>query len=130
MRTSYYSYYTHAISADNAILIHNPTNSVMNLAAAIVSNFVCLLDSEDSGTDYMVHKYGKEVLSLFPYFDAIREGVRERIMTYWKFLLVIFKASNQYNYAKEAVNIILQYHYYFPETQKAELLWSRHVNTR
>ena len=80
----------------------------------------------------MVHEYGKEVLSLSSFWhsfhDAIREGVGERIITYWKFLLVIFKASNQYNYAKEAVNILLQYHYYFSERQKAENLWSRHVN--
>ena len=34
------------------------------------------------------------------------------------------------NYAKEAVNILLQYQYYFSERQKAELLWSRCMNTR
>ena len=83
--------HSHAISAANAILIHTPTNSVMDLAAAIVSNFVCLLDSEDSGTDYMVHEYGKEVLSLslfwHSFHDAIREGVRDRIITYWNFLV-------------------------------------------
>ena len=32
--------HSHVISAANAILIHNPTDSVMDLAAAIVSNFV------------------------------------------------------------------------------------------
>ena len=75
--------HSHAISAANAILIHNPTDSVMDLAAAIVANFVCLLDSEDSGTDHLVHEYGKEILSLslvwhgFP--DAIRKGDGERI---------------------------------------------------
>ena len=31
---------------------------------------------------------------------------------------------------KEAVNILLQYQCYFSERQKAELLWSRCVNTR
>ena len=56
--------HSHAISAANAILIHNSTDSVMDLAPAIVSNFVCLLDSEDSGTDDLVHEYSKEVLSL------------------------------------------------------------------
>ena len=67
----------------------------MDLAAAIVSNFVCLLDSEDSGTDDLVHEYSKEVLSLslvwHGFHDAIREGDTERIITYWKFLLVILK---------------------------------------
>ena len=82
----------HAISAANAILIHNPTYSVMDLAAAIVSNFVCLLDSEDGGTDDLVHEYGKEVSSLslvwHGFHDAIRSGDGERLI-YWKFLLVI-----------------------------------------
>ena len=80
----------------------------MDLAAAIMSNFVSLLDSENSGTDYMVHEYGKEVLSLslvwHGFHDAIREGDGERIITYWKFLLVILKAS-------KAVIILLEYHY-------------------
>ena len=64
------------------------------------------------------------------FHDAIREGDEERLTHYWKFLLVIFKASNQYNYVKEAVNLLLQYHYFFSKRQRAELLTSRCVNAR
>ena len=37
------------------------------------------------------------------FHDAIKEGGGERIVRYWKLLLIIFKASNHRNYAKEAV---------------------------
>lgn len=43
---------------------------------------------------------------------------------------VIFKSTNHRNYAKEAVNLLLQYNYTFSEREKAQLLWSRCVNTR
>ena len=46
----------------------------------------------------------KEVMILgFVYhgfYDAIREGEGDRIMVYWKLLLLAFKASNRRNYAK------------------------------
>jgi len=42
---------------------------------------------------------------------------------------VIFKSTNHRNYAKEAVNFLLQYNYTFSEREKAQLLWSRCVNT-
>ena len=49
-------------------------------------------------------------------------------MLYWKVLLAVFKSTNNHNYAKEAVNLF-QY-YAFSDRQKAQLLWSRCVNTR
>ena len=52
------------------------------------------------------------------------------ILCYWKLLLVLFKSTNNCNYAKEAVNILFQYNYTFSDQQKAQLLWSRCVNTR
>ena len=44
-------------------------------------------------------------------------------------LLIIFKVTWHYNYAKEAVNLLLHYHL-LSDRQKAQLLWSRYVNTR
>lgn len=44
-------------------------------------------------------------------------------------MLVIFKSSQKYNYAKEAVNLLLQYYYQFSERQREQLLWSRCANT-
>lgn len=81
-----------------------------------------------------VHIYAFKVLSLgllwHGFHDAIREGDGDRILQYWKFLLVLFKLTNHYNYAKEAVNLLLQYNYVFSEREKAQLLYSRCVNTR
>ena len=51
-------------------------------------------------------------------------------MRYWKFLLIVFKSTNHRNYAKESVNLLCQYYYKFSERKKAQLLWSRCVNTR
>lgn len=44
--------------------------------------------------------------------------------------MITFISSNNYNYAKEAVNLLLQYHYILSEREKAQLLWDRSVNTR
>ena len=55
----------------------------------------------------------------------VRESNGERILRVWKLLLVIFKSSNHRNYAKEAVNLLFQYHYVFSERKRAQLLWSR-----
>ena len=54
--------HSHVISTTNAVLIHNPMDSVMDLSAAIVSNFVCLLKSEEGKTDDLVHEYAKQLL--------------------------------------------------------------------
>lgn len=52
------------------------------------------------------------------------------LLRYWKYLLVIFMSTNHRNYAKEAVNLLYQYTYVFSERLKAQLLWSRCINTR
>ena len=52
-------------------------------------------------------------------------------MHYWKFLLVIFNSSNHSNFAKEAVHLLLQsYSIFLSERQKAQLTWSRCINTK
>lgn len=81
-----------------------------------------------------VNLYATEILSQgllwHAFHDAVRESDGERILRHWKLLLVIFKSSNHRNYAKEAVNLLFQYHYVFSERMKAQLLWSHCVNTR
>lgn len=51
-------------------------------------------------------------------------------MHYWKFLLVIFNSSNHSNFAKEAVHLLLSLTTFFSERQKAQLTWSRCINTK
>ena len=64
------------------------------------------------------------------FHDAIREGDGERILRYWKFLVVVFKSSNKRNYAKEGINLLIQYHYRLSDRQRQQLLWSHCVNMR
>ena len=51
---------------------------------------------------------------------------------YWKFLynVIVFKNTSHRNYAKESINLQMQYNYTFSERQKAQLLWSRCINTK
>ena len=78
-----------------------------------------------------VYIYATELLSLgllwHGFHDAIREADGDRILRYWKILLVVFNSSNS---AKEVANLLIQYHYAFSERQRAQLLWSRCVNTK
>ena len=72
-------------------------------------------DDEPEMCEDGVYVYATELLSLgllwHGFHDSIREGDGDRILRYWKMLLIVFKSSNNHNYAKEAVNILLQYHY-------------------
>ena len=70
--------HSHVISASNAILIHNPTDSVMDLAAAIVSNFVgsSIVETVEQiiwCMNNMVKKY-----CLFPYFGIVSMMLLEK----------------------------------------------------
>lgn len=62
-----------------------------------------------------VHMYALEMLSLgllwHGFHDATREADGERLLRYWKFLLVLFKSTNHRNYAKESINVLYQYYY-------------------
>ena len=129
--------HTHVVAAARVMQSINPTANVADLAKLIIINYVRLPRSDDEDTEKCedgVHLYAIELLSLgllwHGFHDAIREGDGERILRYWKFMLVVFKSTNHRNYAKEAVNLLLQYHYTFSEREKAQLLWSRCVNTR
>ena len=60
--------------------------------------------------------------------DAIREGDGGRVLRCWKYMLPIFLASGNKNYACEAANFLLQHTYLLSPWQSAQLLWSRFVN--
>ena len=55
-----------------------------------------------------------------------RDG--DRIVRYWKFLIVVFKSENHYNYANEGFNFLAQTMLLSPR-KVSELKWSRTVNT-
>ena len=126
----------HTVAAAHYLLKKKPHNLV-SLCKEIIEEFVHLPNTSNESTpeaDDTVKLYATEVLSLglvwHGFHDAVREADGERLLRYWKLLLVPFKSSSHRNYAKEAVNVLFQYHYVFSERQKAQLLWSRCINTK
>lgn len=129
--------HTHVVAAAKTIQALNPVECVEDLAKLILVNYTRFprFDSQSPEASIDgVYLYATELLTLaliwHAFHDAIREGDGERIIQCWKFFLIIFKNTNHRNYAKEAVNILYQYHYSFSERMKAQLLWSRCVNTK
>ena len=113
------------------LLVHTHVKDpVKEMAKSIVCNFTsnAIADSDDT-----IHLYATELQFLgllwHGFHDALRESDGKRILHYWKLLLVLLRFSSHRNYAKEAVNLLFQYHYVFYDGQKAQLLWSRCVYT-
>ena len=129
--------HAHVTAAAHLLQSEDEQEALGDLAKKIVVNFVsfprCTNAQEAQTCDDGVCAYASELLSLgllwHGFHDAIKEGDGDRIIRYWKFLLVVFKSSNCRNYAKEAVNLLLQYHYLLSDRKKAQLIWSRCVNT-
>ena len=63
------------------------------------------------------------------FHDAIREGDGERVITYWRFLLVLFKVGGRPNYSCEAAKMLMGHAHFSSPRQSAQLQWSRFVNT-
>lgn len=62
--------------------------------------------------------------------DAVKEGDGDRVLTYWKFFMLVFKVTRHHNYFKESVILQLQYHFLFPQRQAEQLKWSRFINSK
>ena len=105
--------HAHIVAAGETISTYVSVTSVSDLARRILNNYVYLphpgAEEEESMeiTHDGVHFYSMELLTLsliwHSFHDAIKEGGGECIVRYWKLLLIIFKASNHRNYAKEAL---------------------------
>ncbi len=128
----------HVIAAAHE-LMQKKAHNMTTLAKEIIDTFVHFPDVSQPGrttpeSDDNVHLYATELLSLgllwHGFHDAVKEADGNRILRYWKLLLVPFKSSGHRNYAKEAVNVLFQYHYVFSERQRMQLLWSRCINTK
>ena len=89
-------------------------------------------NSDFSNTDDSVFLYAVDVLSMglfwYGFRDAVREGDGDRIVLYWKFLLVIFRQEKHYNYSKEGFLFIAQTLLLSPR-QLCDIKWNRTVNT-
>lgn len=129
--------HAHVVAAARVLIHKDPslTLSITFLADLIVKSFVCLPTTRAASDNVDgVQMYAMEVLTLglfwLGFYDSIKEGDGERVLRYWKFLVIIFKSTSHRNYAKESVNMLYHYHYMLSERQKSELLWSRFVNTK
>ena len=124
----------HIVAAANSISEHMAIASVHDMATQIVKSFIKLRIGEANlGICDGVYLYASDLLTLgmiwMGFHDAIREGDGDRVMTYWKFFLPIFRLLGRKNYSIEAVDIQLLHHHHLSERQSAELVWSRFVNT-
>ena len=102
--------HAHIMAASETILSCANIDSVSALADSILASYVNLqLGSTGSSCSDGVFVYACDVLSLgllwMGFHDAIQEGDGDRVMTYWKFLLPIFKVSGRRNYTIEPLNI-------------------------
>jgi len=89
-------------------------------------------DPDPYKTDDSVFLYAVDILSMgffwYAFRDAVREGDRDRIVLYWKFLLVIFRQEKHYNYSNEGFLFIAQTLLSSPR-QLCDLKWNRTVST-
>ncbi len=81
----------------------------------------------------LVNAYSRNLLSLglllMEFNDGIHEGDGERIIRCWRYFLPIFKLDKRTNYSIEAFILLAQHQFLFTERQKAQLTWSRTINT-
>ena len=130
--------YAHIIVVGRATNVFNTASTAAELAKLIVANHILLPSSEGgkkaSPCADKVYLYAQETLTLgllwLGFHDAIREGDGDRMVRYWKMLLVLFKSTRHPNYAKEGTLLLMQFKYHLSERQREQLLWSRCINTR
>ena len=104
------------------------------LARKIVDQYVSILSAPScSDSTDQVLTYSTEILILgllwHNFHDAIKEGDGKRVLLIWKFMLIVFKASNRTNYSKESAILLAQYYCLFSERKAEQLLYSWFVNT-
>ena len=94
---------------------------------------IYLLYREHSTAFDAVHVYALDILNLGltykGFHDAVKEGDGDRVIRYWKVLMVLFKETDKRNYSKEAFLLILQLHS-LSERAATEVKWSWFVNRR
>ena len=111
--------------------ITQPTLSVHVVSDIVIEEFVQILSNQSAAVD-RVHLYSCEVITLgllwYAFRDTTREGDGERIITLWKFLLIVFRASNRKNYSKEAAILLTQNKFLFSERMATQLKYSCFIN--
>lgn len=117
--------HAHVIAAAKVLLSQGNFDKINDLAVTIVETHVSLLRFDSTALEACQDKvqlYASEVGIIVVWLPRCHP--RRRWRENMKFLLVLFKSTNHPNYAKEAVNLLIQYYYNLSERQKAQLLWS------
>ena len=128
--------FSHIIAAADVCMDQLSSDNCNEIAKVLVKQFVKinLQEQETStGPGDSVYAYATDLLSTcllwHGFHDAIREGDGERIMTYWKFMMVVFRKEKHYNYSNEGLKLMVQSRILSPR-KLMELKWSRSVNTQ
>ena len=126
--------HSHVVGAAKFLESSNHYEKVEELAKAIVAQYVHFDPDSKVSTQDKVYLYGTEVLTLgllwHIFVESIREGDGDRVILCWKFLLLVFKAKNHSNYAKEAVILLSQNYCLLSNWQASQQTWNRFVNTK
>ena len=100
------------VASAKAVLTKEIIVAVDVLADKMVEMFVELSPSGFPAHPDGVYAYGLEVFNLgllyHGFHDAIRDGDGDRVIIYWKALLIIFRTSNCHNYSKKALLLLVQ----------------------
>ena len=119
---------TQAPMAERKVLFNSVVEKVLQNLVNLPQNPGSLqsLDNQDG-----VFNYACEVLSYgllhTEFNDAIREGDGNRIITCWKFFLLLFRAANCTKYALESATLLISLQI-LPERIRQQMIWSRVVN--
>ena len=108
---------------------------LLDISNHVVSEHVSLAtafshcSAQGVGTTY---DYASEVLTLglfiMNFKDAVREGDGEHILVLWKYMMLLFKATQRKNYAIEAFTVLVQVHFILPPNLSEQIKWSRFIN--
>ena len=125
----------YVVAAAKVVMEDEVIDSIHELAHKIVERYIRVLpDCPEIDSTDRVLTYSCEVLTLgllwSNYLDATCEGDGMRILLIWKFLLLVYKATNQTNYCKEAAFLLAQYQFILSPRKANQLLYSRFVNTQ
>ena len=129
----------HVVTAAECLLSIHSDLTLNQISQMIVDRYVILPSPShaskcSTSVNDGIHLYACELLSLgliwYNYLDATREGDGDRVLCLWKFLLLVFKASNRTNYSKEAAILLLQCHFLLSNRKSAQVKYSRFVNTQ
>ncbi len=88
--------------------------------------------SSTPGFSNSVYDYTREVISLgllyLNFKDAVREGDGERVLSMWKYFMLVFRATGHTNYAMEALTLLTQCFVVLPPNLAEQVKWCRFVN--